>query len=189
MKKLNKKGFTLIELLAVIVILGILLAIAVPSVTKYINDSRKDTYVGNAQSIANAARNQASMGDYAFPTSETDATLIPFTELANSLDKGGKTSPYGYDYQDNYSYVVIINKGTATEPKYEYYIAAIDSEGYGIGKLDSNKKPIADVISYDDLDKADIVQISSKVGYAVTDNKITINGNPYTITNRYPKTN
>ena len=34
--KLNKKGFTLIELLAVIVILGVLLAIAIPSVTKHI---------------------------------------------------------------------------------------------------------------------------------------------------------
>ena len=32
MKKMNKKGFTLIELLAVIIILGVLLLIAVPSV-------------------------------------------------------------------------------------------------------------------------------------------------------------
>ena len=41
MKK--KNGFTLIELLAVIIILGILMIIAVPAVTKYINDSRKYT--------------------------------------------------------------------------------------------------------------------------------------------------
>ena len=39
----NKKGFTLIELLAVIVILGLLMAIAIPSVTKYITESRKKT--------------------------------------------------------------------------------------------------------------------------------------------------
>ena len=39
----NKKGFTLIELLAVIVILGLLMAIAIPSVTKYITQSRKKT--------------------------------------------------------------------------------------------------------------------------------------------------
>ena len=30
----NEKGFTLVELLAVIVILGLLMAIAIPSVTK-----------------------------------------------------------------------------------------------------------------------------------------------------------
>ena len=39
----NNKGFTLIELLAVIIILGILMIIAIPSVTKYITDSRKNS--------------------------------------------------------------------------------------------------------------------------------------------------
>ena len=37
---MNKKGFTLIELLAVIIILGIVLLIAVPSVSRIINDTR-----------------------------------------------------------------------------------------------------------------------------------------------------
>ena len=38
--KVGKQGFTLIELLAVIVILGILVGIAVPKMTKYITNSR-----------------------------------------------------------------------------------------------------------------------------------------------------
>ena len=46
MKK--KNGFTLIELLAFIIILGILMIIAIPSVTKYISDSRKNAYVDTA---------------------------------------------------------------------------------------------------------------------------------------------
>ena len=40
-KNKNKKGFTLIELLAVIVILGILMLVAIPSVTRFINQSRQ----------------------------------------------------------------------------------------------------------------------------------------------------
>ena len=48
MKKLNKKGFTLIELLAVIIILGVLMIIAIPSVTEYISSSRKSAMVDTA---------------------------------------------------------------------------------------------------------------------------------------------
>ena len=55
--KKKKKGFTLIELLAVIIILGILMIIAIPSVTKYISDSRKEAYVDTAKQLAGAARN------------------------------------------------------------------------------------------------------------------------------------
>ena len=60
MKK--EKGFTLIELLAVIIILGILMIIAIPSVTSYINNSRKSAYVDTAKEIISGARNLVNEG-------------------------------------------------------------------------------------------------------------------------------
>lgn len=54
MKKINKKGFTLVELLAVVVILGVLLLIAVPSVSKVLNSSKESAARDNAIMVAKA---------------------------------------------------------------------------------------------------------------------------------------
>ncbi|MEG0365248.1 MAG: prepilin-type N-terminal cleavage/methylation domain-containing protein [Coprobacillus sp.] len=50
MKK-NKKGFTLIEIIVVIVILAVLMAVAVPSVLKYINEADNAKYLTVSRAI------------------------------------------------------------------------------------------------------------------------------------------
>ena len=52
----NQRGMTLVELLAVIVILGIISAIAVPSIGGLIDNTKKDAHVANAQQMVNAAK-------------------------------------------------------------------------------------------------------------------------------------
>lgn len=61
-KKKKKIGFTLIELLAVIIILGILITVAVVGVSRYIKDSRKDSYVATAKSYISSALNYVNSG-------------------------------------------------------------------------------------------------------------------------------
>lgn len=57
MKKMNGKGFTLIELLAVITIMGILMLVAIPAVSRTIENSRRDTFADVAKEYVNTVRN------------------------------------------------------------------------------------------------------------------------------------
>jgi type IV pilus assembly protein PilA len=55
-KNINSKGFTLIELLAVITILGILMIVAIPSVSRTIENSRRDTFADIALEYLDSVR-------------------------------------------------------------------------------------------------------------------------------------
>ena len=129
----NKNGFTLIELLAVIVILGILLAIAVPKVTQYITNSRKDSFVSQAKFIIDSVRDDATASIFPFPIQKNDVTIVTL-DLVSLKDSDNK-SAFGGTYVYNKSYVAIINIGTGIDPEYRYFLAAQDSKGYAISLL------------------------------------------------------
>jgi len=59
----NQKGLTLVELLAVVVILGIIAAIAVPSIAGIIDNSKKDAHIANAEQLVGAARLAVASND------------------------------------------------------------------------------------------------------------------------------
>ena len=79
MKSLNRKGFTLVEMLAVVVILGIIMTIMVPSVNHLINKNRDDSYKSLENNIRSAA--QAYLSDYRY-----EITLASNLSSCNSND-------------------------------------------------------------------------------------------------------
>ncbi len=144
---MNKKGFTLIELLAVIIILGILMIIAIPSVTKYINDSRKSSYIDTAKEVVGGVRNIVNEGKLGmYDTSATYYIPAGYIKTENALK-----SPYG---EFTEAYVGVIYDGTG----YKYYWISVDDAGEGIPKVTpSDKLDIDDIES--DLKDSDIENV------------------------------
>lgn len=167
--KLNKKGFTLIELLAVIVILGVLLAIAVPAVTKYISSSRKSTYITNVKEYMNSVSNGLISNEYQNPIGKNEATVVTFSAIYPRLERGGSTSPYDGVWDLNNSFVLIVNTGSAEEPQYDLYVAASDSKGYTIGEGAD-----AAIIEYDSLKSSNVIQTGAKIPLPSEDGNVKL---------------
>ena len=137
----NKKGFTLIELLAVIIILGILLIIAVPSVTKYISDSRKSTYIQTAKEVIGGVRTLVNNGK--LEMFDSDATY--YMDIKCVPTENALKSPYG---EFDKAYVIVTYNGSG----YDYYWVSVDETGQGI----------KNITKYDDLD-SELIESDLKI--------------------------
>ena len=128
MKK--KNGFTLIELLAVIIILGVLMLVAIPSVTSYINNSRKSAYADTAANYIKGATNLVNEGVKVQAYDEGVLYMIPVGHNKSlscvQLESGGQ-SPYNTEY--NMAYVGVTYNNS--KGSYTYYFTSVDGSGQG----------------------------------------------------------
>ena len=167
----NKKGFTLVELLAVIVIMGILMMIAIPAVSRIIENVRKDSFVNTARSYANAAKTlwtadsltcegmsatAVDDGDYYILINTKDSARSSLPEL---IGQGGKSS---WGNRDVNGYVrvhveTIIDNNGEPQRKTTFYVGLSDGVH---AVLDDN------TISSDDLKRGNV-----KVDISDTDKK------------------
>ncbi len=126
----NERGLTLVELLAVVVILGIIAAIAVPAVGSIIDNSKKDAHVANGLQAINSARLAIATESTLQPTG-TNVTIIPLGYLLKEGLIESITSPdNSKQYATTETDVTAKNVATATLPAESYVRITSTSGGF-----------------------------------------------------------
>lgn len=122
---MNNKGFTLVELLAIVIILGVLTLLVIPSVSEYTENSRISVYATSAKQFMDSVKQEVNNQSEGYRVKVGSCINVKISDI--ELDNGSNLkSPYG-DYKDEYSYVTTINvNGT-----YLYLLTLVDSQGYG----------------------------------------------------------
>jgi type IV pilus assembly protein PilA len=103
----NKKGVTLVELLAVVVILGIIAAIAVPTIGGLISNQQEKADIATLTNVVAAAKNYATGED------ETVFTLADI-ETEAYIDLGSNTLGNSAGIDDSADIYVQITGNTVT---------------------------------------------------------------------------
>ncbi|HWA84502.1 MAG TPA: prepilin-type N-terminal cleavage/methylation domain-containing protein [Fimbriimonadaceae bacterium] len=83
----KSRGFTLVEIMIVVLIIGILMAIAVPNFIKARESSRRNSCIANLKQI-DSAKEQWAMDNHA----ATGAT-VQMSDIAGTYMKGASTGP------------------------------------------------------------------------------------------------
>ncbi len=131
-------GFTMIELLAAVVILGILLSIAIPTVSGVLKDSRNRTYIDDALRLVSSFDSEIRR-DNKMPIPKIGGCVIMnLTYLDNNTFDD---APYEGEYSRIYSFVVAKR---VDKNRYVYYPRLVekltDQNGYrGIDLTESDK--------------------------------------------------
>jgi len=138
---LNNRAFTLIELLAMLVVLGILMAVTVPNITGILSESKNNILIEDVDKLVDAAKTKISTrSDISHPAN--NKCLVMTLDFLNDSDDF-KKGPNDGEYDKFDSFVIVKREGTS----YKYYVRLVEKNEdgkYGLEAVDYDafkKKP------------------------------------------------
>ena len=150
-KNLKSAGFTLIELLAVITIMGILMMVAIPSVSRTIENSRRDTFADVAKQYINTVRDAVLADELTCDTGENAQsvgatpdglyyyridTTAPGTK--DLMESGGKSSWSNAEIQGYVAWYKKTTQATASangKTQTTYATLLVDAGQHGLDRF------------------------------------------------------
>lgn len=141
---MNRKGFTMVELIAMMTVLAILMAIAVPNISGILKSNKESIQVEDINKMIETAKRKLNNNEAAYPPKEEAGDIKKYCTVItlNALNDNGDFTKGVNDgeYQGDKSYIVIKridnSNGTYT---YEYYIKLVEKKNnkyFSMGPVD-----------------------------------------------------
>lgn len=131
---MKNKGFTLVEVLAMLVVLGILMAVTIPNITGIVNQHKTNAIKSDVTKMVDSAKIKMSTDDDVKKPKNGQCVVFSLDYLNYNKDIGD--GPHDGIYLDYDSFVIVKREGKA----YKYYVRLVEKteDGlYGVSGVDS----------------------------------------------------